>query len=212
MTELEKINSYLITKEWTIYRVKLGFQQASPFYVRNYIPKYFRFSVMKICNTTKVTTHSSEGGNTRATSISWNHLLPSNFKQKFTLRYTPIKEQETDMSLPKTADHNANVATRHKNNVAGMTHTGAGKPKQTRSITETRHTAVNLSKNDPVQVVQQTISVTRLCQYGRVTDCILHSEFRLAARSAALRSPQFPSDMSRDRSVLGQSITVTIVI
>jgi hypothetical protein len=142
--------------------------------------------------------------NARVTSTSWNHLLPSNFKQKFKLRYTPIKEQETDKSLPKAAWH--------KNNVAGMTLTGAGKPKQTRSVTETRPTAVNLSKNDPVQAVQKTIPITRLCQYGRLTDCIPHAEFRLTARSAALRSPQFSSDMSRGPSVLVQSIAVTIVI
>jgi len=93
-----------------------------------------------------------------------------------------------------------------------MTHTGAGKQKQTSSITETRQTAFNLRKNDTVQAVQKTIPVTRLCQYGRVIDCILHSEFRLTARSAALRSPQFPSDISRGPSVLGQSTAVTIVI
>ena len=212
MTELERINSHLITKESTIYRVKLGFQQASPFYVRNYIPKYFRFAVVKIWNTNKATTHSSEKKNTRATSTCWNHLLPSNLKQKFTLRYTPIKEQEADKSLSMAADYNANVARWHKNNVAGMTHTGAGKQKQTSSITETRQTAFNLRKNDTVQAVQKTIPVTRLCQYGRVIDCILHSEFRLTARSAALRSPQFPSDISRGPSVLGQSTAVTIVI
>jgi len=112
--------------------------------------------------------------NTRATSTGWNHLLPSNFKQKFTLRYTPLQEQQADKSLSRAADHNANIARLHKNNVAGITHTGAGKPKQTRSITETRQTAVNLS-NNPAQAVQKTIPVTRLCQHGRVTDCILHS-------------------------------------
>jgi hypothetical protein len=90
------------------------------------------------------------------------------------LRYTPIKEQEADKSLSKAADHNANVARWHKN-VTGMTHTGAGKPKQTSSITESRQTAVNISKNDTVQAVQKTIPVTRLCQYGRVIDCIRHS-------------------------------------
>jgi len=122
------------------------------------------------------------------------------------LRYTPLQEQQADTSLSKAAGHNANVARLHKN-VAGMTHTGAGKPKQTKSITETRQTAVNLS-NDPAQAVQKTIPVTRLCQHGRVTDCILHSGFRLTARSADPRSPQFPSDMSRGPSVLGQSIAV----
>lgn len=91
-------------------------------------------------------------------------------------------------------------------------HTGAGKPKQTRSITETRQTAINFGKNDPVLAVQNTIPVTRLCQYGRVSDCILHSEFRLTARNAALRSPRFPSDMSRGPSFLGQSNAVTTVI
>ena len=93
-----------------------------------------------------------------------------------------------------------------------MTHTGAVKPKQTNLLTETRQIAVNLSNNDPAQAVQKTIPVTRLFQHGRVTECILHSEFRLTARSAALRSLQFPSDMSRGPSVLGQSIAVTIVI
>ena len=138
--------------------------------------------------------------NTRATSTSWSHLLPSNYKQKFTLRYMPIKEQEADKSLSKAAGHNANVARWHKNNVVGMTYTGTGKPKQTRSVTNTSQTAVNLGKNDPVQAVQKAIPVTRVRQYGRVTECILYSEFRLTARSAALRSPQFPSDMSRGLS------------
>jgi hypothetical protein len=95
-----------------------------------------------------------------------------------------------------------------------MTHTGAGKPKQTRSITETRQTALNLGKNDPVQAVQNTIPVTRLCQYGRVSDCTLHSEFRLTARNAVLQccGRRFPSEMSRCPSFLGQSNAVTTVI